>query len=470
MTSLAEPQAPRSPRLPLRRIRPAAVVIAALVITIGTYAGSSLLGQPATHPISQAPAVGAAAAPLEPADGPSGVTATSLAVLDHDIALWTANVAKNTHDFLSATTLGSLYDARGRLTGDVGDYLRAETALDRSLAIVPADIGARILHARLRQTMHDFPAALHEAQAILKDDPTQMQALATLGDAKLELGDYDGAGAAFTTLATRAPGPAVTARLSRLAFLHGDTGSAGTLAGRAYDEALAAGQTDAGLGWYAYVAGTVAIAAGTPTEAAAWFDKALSAWPDSYLALAGRARAEAALGQTDAAIASYRAAIAVAPQPDSLTFLGDLYALAGRTKLADDQYSTVEAIAHLATINQQVYNRQIVLFSVNHGRDLAAALTLATQELAVRTDVYGYDAYAWALLANGRAADADAAMRQALTLGTEDAVLWYHAGVIAAAVGDGPRARTLLSDALALPGALDPLAASRATTALAALR
>jgi tetratricopeptide (TPR) repeat protein len=469
MTALAEPQAPRQPRLRLRRVRPAAVLVAALAVVVGSYAGSTLLGQPATHPITAvAPAVDAA--PVEPADGPATATVAGLAVLDHDIGLWTANVAKNDRDFVSATTLGTLYDARGRLTGDVGDYLRAEHALDRSLAIAPAEMAARILHARLRQTMHDFSAALTETKAILKADPSQMQALATLGDAKLELGDIAGAEAAFATLEATVPGPAVTARLSRVAFLRGDTAAAGTLAKRAFDEATAAGQTGSGLGWYAYVAGTVAIAAGTPTDALAWFDKALGAWPDSYLALAGKARAQAALGNADAAIASYQQAIAVAPQPDSLTFLGDLYALNGNAKLAANQYATVEAIANLAAINQQVYNRQIVLFSVNHDRDLAAALALATQELAVRKDVYGYDAYAWALLANGRAADADAAMQHGLGLGTRDALLWYHAGVIASAVGDTARAKTLLGEAVSLPGALDPLAASQATAALAGLR
>jgi tetratricopeptide (TPR) repeat protein len=472
MTALAEPQAPEAPQQPrvrLRRVRPAAVLVAALAVAIGSYAGSTLLGQRATHPVTVvAPAVDAA--PIAPADGPGTATGASLAVLDHDIGLWTANVAKNDRDFFSATTLGTLYDARGRLTGDVGDYLRAENALDRSLAIAPAEMAARVLHARLRQTMHDFTAAMTETEAILKDDPTQMQALATLGDAKLELGDIDGAAAAFATLAAKVPGPAVTARLSRVAFLRGDTTGAGALARRAYDEATAAGQAGSGLGWYAYVAGTVAISAGNPSDALAWFDKALAAWPDSYLALAGRGRAQASLGEADAGIATYRQAIAVAPQPESLTILGDLYALAGNARLAENQYTTVEAIAHLAAINQQVYNRQIVLFSVNHDRDLPAALALATQELTIRKDVYGYDAYAWALLANGRTGEADAAMQHALALGTKDALLWFHAGTIASAVGDTARAKTLLEEAVSLPGALDPLSASRAASALAGLR
>jgi len=72
----------------------------------------------------------------------------------------------------------------------------------------------------------------------------------------------------------------------------------------------------------------------TPDAAATWFQKALAVWPDSYLALAGEARAQAALGHTDAAIAGYMQAIAIAPQPDALTALGDLYTLRGDAKLA----------------------------------------------------------------------------------------------------------------------------------------
>ena len=184
-----------------------------------------------------------------------------------------------------------------------------------------------------------------------------------------------------------------------------------------------------------------------------------------------RARAaEAALGRSDDAIATYQQAIAIAPQPDALAALGDLYALRGDARLAADQYATVEAIGHLAAINEQVYNRQLVLFSVNHDRDLSDALQLAQGELAVRKDAYGYDADAWALLANGRAIDADDAASKALAFGTRDALLLYHAGEIAHAVGDDARARDLLGQALAIRGALDPLSASRAQASMDALR
>ena len=472
MTAIAptETTRPRLPRLPFRPVRAAAIVLAAGLIVGGSYV---LRGLERPAAAVAEPADPQEIAPIEaPGAGPVliGGTAASLAQIDHSISIWTANIAAEPRDFLSATNLGIVYDARGRLTGDISDYLRARRAVERALASAPTDVAARLLHARLQQTLHDFTTAEAESEAILRDQPGLPQALATAGDAKLELGDVDGARVAFTALAAAGPGPAVTARLSRLAYIHGDAASAVSLAQRAWDEASAAGQTGPGLGWYAYLAGMTAMSTGSPAAAATWFQRALGVWPDSYLALAGQARAEAALGQTDVAIATYQRAIAVAPQPDALGALGDLYALRGEAKLAADQYATVEAIAHLAEVNQQVYNRQLVLFSVNHERDLPEALRLAEQELAVRKDVYGYDADAWALLASGRPADAETAMGQALAFGTKDALLSYHAGMIALALGDTARASRLLHDALALTGALDPLSASRAAAVLAGLR
>lgn len=447
-------------------LRATGILLAAVVIVVASNVSSLLLGgKPATADRSDSQGAGLIEAAGAGPDGGVG----SVSQINSSISAWTSNLAANDRDFISATNLGLLYDARGRLTGDVGDYARSGAALDTALAIVPTHLPARLLHARLLQTTHDFAGALAESRAILADDPTQAGAMATMGDALLELGDVDGAAAAFGRLAAEVPGPAVTARLSRLALLRGDPARAGMLAQRAFDEAVAEGDIGPQLGWYAYLAGTVAQSAGDPASALRWFERAVSTWPASYLALAGTARAQAALGRTDDAISTYGQAIGVAPQPDVLAALGDLYALRGDSKLAEQQYATVEAIAQLEALNRQVYNRQLVLFSVNHDRNVAESLRLAEQELAVRKDVYGYDAQAWALLANGRAAEADAAMQLALALGTRDAMLDYHAGMIAAALGDTARARTSLAAALALSGALDPLSASRAEATLRTL-
>src|SRR5205085_9942966 len=123
--------------------------------------------------------------------------------------------------------------------------------------------------------------------------------LSILGDATLELGDIDGAAAMYARVASAAASPAITARLARLSFLHGATADAVAQAEAAFAAAKDAGTTGPSLSWYAYLAGTMTLATGAPSDAATWFDQALDAWPGSYLALAGRARAAAALGDVD---------------------------------------------------------------------------------------------------------------------------------------------------------------------------
>jgi len=129
----------------------------------------------------------------------------------------------------------------------------------------------------------------------------------------------------------------------------------------------------------------------------------------------------------------------------------------------------VEAIAGLAGDAANVYDRTLVLFLADHGQDPARAVRMAESELRVRKDVYGYDAYAWALLAAGRTADAQTAIDQAQAVGTRDAKILYHAGMIALAAGRPTDAKTDLTAALALDPGFDPLGVTRARAALANL-
>jgi tetratricopeptide (TPR) repeat protein len=169
------------------------------------------------------------------------------------------------------------------------------------------------------------------------------------------------------------------------------------------------------------------------------------------------------------AVNLYEKAVEVLPQPDALAALGDLYRLSGRADKADTEYGTVEVIATLAKLNQQIYNRLLALFYADHDIHVDEALQLAETELQVRKDVFGYDAYAWALFKSGRFREARLASDQALAQGTQDAKVLYHAGLISKALGDAGRARDELHRALALSPRFDPLQAPRAHAALATL-
>ena len=114
------------------------------------------------------------------------------------------------------------------------------------------------------------------------------------------------------------------------------------------------------------------------------------------------------------------------------------------------QYDTVGFIDKLGTINQVLYNRQIVLFYADHDLKPDRALELARKELTARKDIYGYDAFAWALFKNGEYSEAADAITEAMKLGTQDANLYYHAGMIYNQLGDKELAREYLEYALLL--------------------
>jgi tetratricopeptide (TPR) repeat protein len=453
--------------LAIRHPRPTALLAAAIALALVSQAASLLLRS--DHQPSAAPPADPRAAALPVPDALVGGPNDALAEIDTAITRWTANLKRDPVDYISATTLGSLYASRGRLTGNLDDYVRAREAAEQGMAAASSYTPAAVLEATLLYATHDFAAAATSARAIYGADPTQVQALATMGDSEVELGDYAAAAAAYASLGKTVPGAPVTARLARLAALQGDLTNALATADRSVSEAQAAGATGAGLAWYRYLAGFVAFQAGNIGAAETRFVAALTDQPGSFLVLNGLARVRAAQGRYADAIALDQEAIAIVPQPEFLAELGDLYQLSGQPRLAKEQYATVRTIGELASIQKQVYNRQLVLFDVNHGQRLEEALTLAQSELAVRKDVYGYDALAWALLANGRAAEADVAIRLALAQGTEDALVEYHAGIIANALGDQPRARDLLRQALGLNPGFDPLQAQRARATLQAL-
>jgi len=156
--------------------------------------------------------------------------------------------------------------------------------------------------------------------------------------------------------------------------------------------------------------------------------------------------------------------------------LGDLYTLTGQHRDAANQYELVEQIGRLtaattatteASRSSGLNDRQLALFYADHDLKPEEAYALAAREYEVRRDVYGADALAWTALKAGKLAEAQAAIEQALRLGTKDARLFYHAGMIARAAGDQPAARTYLERALALNPQFDPLQAAIARRALA---
>src|SRR5262249_54438363 len=74
--------------------------------------------------------------------------------------------------------------------------------------------------------------------------------------------------------------------------------------------------------------------------------------------------------------------------------------------------------------------RTLSLYLATRKEQVSTAVKLAKDELANRSDVFTLDALAWALSASGRPEEAYSTMKEALAEGTQDARLFYHAGII----------------------------------------
>jgi tetratricopeptide (TPR) repeat protein len=393
--------------------------------------------------------------PLDPAPLDAGLPAAgSIAQIDHSIDAWSKNFAANPHDYLSATNLAVLYHGRGRLSYDLADHQRALAAARTALSIASGYAPARALEASIQFTLHDFVGADSTADALVRDDPTQLGALATRFDAELELGRLDAARADLDRLIP-AGGGGVLIRQARLASVTGNARGALGLAERARSTAVTDGADDGPF--YAYAVGEYARLAGDPAVARAAYVDAIAINPGDVAALVGLARIDAFDGRIEAAIAGLRHATSIAPQPEPMALLGDLLTTTGDRTGAATAYETVRFIERLGDIQATTFDRQLLRFELDHGGASEALLARARASLAARPDWTGHDTVAWALYRLGRPAEAGDEIAAARALGADDARLRLHDGAIRLANGDPAGGLAMLRSALDLGPALDPL-------------
>ena len=220
------------------------------------------------------------------------------------------------------------------------------------------------------------------------------------------------------------------------------------------------------LAWFHYRLGELYLRAGQLASADSAFHRALVALPTDYRALGGLARLAAAREQWSAVVDDGARAIAVQLDPATLGTMSDAYAAEGDTAQAR---SFANAMAVSALSQPGAIHRAWGLFLLDHDRDVDRVLAEARAAIVHRRDVYGYDLLAWAAFKAGRVGEARRAAVAALSQGTEDASISYHAGMIALAAGDSAQARTLLGAALALNPRFDPTQATIARRTFSAL-
>jgi tetratricopeptide (TPR) repeat protein len=376
---------------------------------------------------------------------------------------------QNPDDQPAYVQLGAAYLQKARETGDPIYYGKTEEALGRAMELQPDDFAAMTQMGVLSLARHQFREALDWGEKAHAISPGTALIYGVIGDAQIELGQYDAALETFQTMVDLRPDLSSYSRASYLRELHGDVEGAI----EAMQQAVQAGGPNAeNTNWTRVQLGHLYFNSGKLAEAEAQYKQALAAYPDYVHAIAGLARIHAARGEYDEAIELYTDATNRMPLPEYVIALGDVYEAAGRSREAQQQFDLVRAMERLYAANGVDTDLEMALFEANHsqGQKIDEALTLARRALEKRPTIYAKDVLAWTLYQDGQYASAYSLSRQALQLGTKDALLFFHAGMIALKLGDQAKAREYLEQALTINPHFSILYADQARTTLQTLQ
>jgi len=357
----------------------------------------------------------------------SSVESTQPSKADQRILRATQMIERMPNSADGYNQLAAAYMQKARETADFSFNARASESINKSLAIENDNYDALKLRAKLELTYHRFAEALQtarRAQAFRNDDH---DVWGQITDARVELGDYKGAVEAAQKMVDLRPDSSAYARVSYLRSLHGDTD--GAIAAMSAALQSANPNDPEGVAWCHVQLGNELLNAGKLEAAERHFDQALQTFPEHRLALEGKGRARTAAGDLQGAVLIYEREQAGNPSADTAAALGDLYTRLGKQDLARVEYERFEILERENAALERSW-RHMINFWLDHDRNLADALTLATREYETRKDIFTCDSLAWALFKNGKTAEARTLIDEALRTGSKDARIKDHAEMI----------------------------------------
>ena len=379
-----------------------------------------------SQPLRLAPAVGMPGAPPTSADG-----------LKQRVAEMEARLKRRPQDAAAAMLLADALLRQARASNDGRPANRAAAVLRAVLTDDPGQYDALRLLGAVYLSQHRFREALEIGRRARDARPSDAWNHGVIGDALLELGDYDAAFAAFDTMASIRPGADAYARISYARELRGDL--AGALDAMAL-AAAATSQHDAeAKAWYTAQTGELTLRMGRIADAERAYRHAVFFYPDYPAAVIGLGKVKMARGERSAALAIYRDQFRRTPTLDLAARIGDILAKQGAVEETDHYYQLAEELAGPPPAQTEA---NLALFLADHDRNLPEALKIAQAVAATRDDIVTDDALAWALFKTGRVEEAAARSQRALRTGTRDERILSHAAAIREACArraSGPR-------------------------------
>ena len=317
---------------------------------------------------------------------------------------------------------------RARLEANGGYTREAEKALKRALEREPDDYDALRMLGAVYMSQHRFREAIEVGTRAMRAHPKDAWNYGVVGDAHIELGEYDQAFDAFDTMARLRPDAAAYARIAYARELQGQLD--GAIASMRMAAEATGAQDPESLAWHYAQIGNLLLQKNDIEGAAREYARAEQAFPGHPFAEAGRGKVAVARGQYDDALTIYRALLNKTPTSETAIAIGDLLAQKGDAAGAEAMYARAEAIERDAWLTEARLTTNVARMLAERGVRTAEAVQLAEEAARNRKDIFTMDALAWAYYRAGRFADAEAASRQARRTGTVDRRILAHAEAI----------------------------------------
>jgi tetratricopeptide (TPR) repeat protein len=343
--------------------------------------------------------------------------------------------------------LATAYIQKMRETANPDYLTRAAAIVDTVINNDGGNYEALRLRSQIELERHNFAIVATVSKALIKIAPDDPYNWATLGDALMEMGQYEPAADAYQKMMSLRPDLASYNRASNYRFVMGDLDGAIAI----MKQAISSGsRSPENVAWCLVDLSNIYFKTGKLDVAEQGYNAALKVFPQYHAAYYGLGRVHAAQGKYAAAIQELKQAQAAVPMVEYLAALEDTYLAAGQPQEAKMQQKLIDAVDKLERANNQAANRTLAVIYADHNRQLPRALELAQAELKFRQDIYTYDALAWVLHKNNQNEEAWAAAEKAIRLNTPEPQFYYHAAMIAKALGHTEDATKYSAKALAI--------------------
>ena len=366
--------------------------------------------------------------------------------IDQEIADQQALIVSGSSSQATFERLGWTFVKKARLSFDPGFYKLAEQCAACMEAQGSTRADMLLLRAHVLQSLHRFSEAEAAARKLvtLREFPFDY---GVLGDILLDQGNLREGAAAYQRMVDLRPDLQSYARAAHVRWLTGDLNGAIELLNLA--TAAASPNDPEAAAWAFTRLALYQLQRGATRQALESCDAALTLQSDYAPALLARGRVLLAINRSADALVELQRAAKLNPLPEYQWALADALTIAGNREQAAEVESQL-------TARSSEDPRTLSLYLATRKLDVARALELARQELTNRKDVFTHDALAWALAAAGRHSEALQHINQALSEGTSDSRLYFHAGVIAALNNDNKQASRWLKEAEATKQMLLP--------------